>query len=91
MHKKIVSFIAGLLVFLGATAQGKDVIQIKITASNVLLKANLNNSATAQDFIAKLPIKLKMRQHQNREYYTSLQLSKSEASQDGYKIGDIAY
>lgn len=93
--KKIILFLIAILLLVtqGAKAEmsGAKMTEIKIVSGDKVILAKLNNTSTAQDLIAKLPIKLKMNPHQNREYYANINLDKTSATQDGYKIGDIGY
>ncbi len=71
--------------------KGTEKVKIRITSEKNIITAVLNDTPTAQDLIKKLPITLKMNMHQNREYYTDINLSKNTPTQNGYKIGDIGY
>lgn len=76
-----------------ATAQttGEKMVKIKITSGDMVVLARLNNNATAQDLLKRLPLVLNMNLHQNREYYANIRLDKNAKIQDGYQVGDIAY
>lgn len=74
-----------------AAENGVENVKIKITSGATTLLAELNNSPASRDLIAKLPVTLKMSQHENREYYGSIQLAKTGKTQNGYQVGDIAY
>lgn len=75
-----------------ATAKaGEQKMRIRITSENIIIEATLNDSITSQDLAKKLPLTLDMYQHQSREYYANIYLKKNEQTQNGYKIGDIAY
>jgi len=64
-----------------------------ITAGNTVITANLNDSATAQDFIKSLPVTMKMTRWGEREYYGKVRerLSDESRKQNGFDNGDVAY
>lgn len=76
-------------------ASGEDNRQtiVRITVGNKVLFATLNDTKTAQDFIATLPRTLPMKRLFDREYYTVLPtaLSKEGRMQETYELGDVAF
>ena len=66
-------------------------MNIKISIGDKILTATLNDTPTSQDFIARLPLTLKMSRHDDREYYAAISLSKNASTEDGYVVGDICY
>jgi hypothetical protein len=67
--------------------------QIRITAGSTIVYGYLNNTRTAQDFIATLPRTLPMIRLHDAEYYTVLPapLSLEGIHQRTYESGDIAF
>lgn len=66
---------------------------ITLTAGDINIKAQLNDSIAAQEFKELLPITLSMTRMGEHEYYSSLgvELSEDDPQQTGYEIGDLAY
>lgn len=70
----------------GATA-------ITLRAGTTVIQASLNDSPTARDFIASLPLTIKMRRWGDREYYGKMRAPFSDrgTKQDRFDDGDVAY
>lgn len=68
--------------------------KLKITVGKKILYATLENNATTQDFIKKLPTTLKMENLYGREMcyrYGKGGLAESNFRSDRYEVGDIIY
>ena len=69
-------------------------LKLKITASDKILYATLEDNATVRDFIRKLPTTLQMENLYGREmcyHYGAGGLAEAETRNDGYEVGDIIY
>ena len=69
-------------------------VKVKITVSNTELIATLDNNATTQALIEKMPMTLPMMDLYGREMcyrYGAYALPTDNIRSDGYEIGDIAY
>ena len=68
-------------------------MRIRITIAGKILIASVVDNATAQDFVALLPLNLSMKDLFGREKYGDLpkQLSEKGPIENRYEIGDIAY
>lgn len=95
--KKLISIIV-LITFLPFFFRGADaaddegkLMKIRITIDQTSVTAILNGTTTSKDFYEKLPLKLEMHPHQNREFYADLKLAENAAVQNHYNVGDIAY
>lgn len=92
VHKLAALVMTIVMAFSTNTISGdKNAMKIRIIASGLTMTATLNDTQTAKDLAAKLPLRLRLNKHQNREYYASLKLSKNAKQEDGYSIGNIAY
>ena len=72
----------------------EKVLQLKITAGDKILFATLEDNATTQDFIKKLPATLLMKNLYGREMcyrYGAGALAEASTRSDGYEVGDIIY
>ncbi len=68
--------------------------RLKITVGDKILFATLEDNATTQDFIKKLPTTLKMENLYEREMcyrYGAGGLAESATRDDRYEVGDIIY
>ena len=68
--------------------------KLKITVGDKVLCATLEDNATTQDFIKKLPTTLKMENLYGREMcyrYGAGGLAESATRNDRYEVGDIVY
>ena len=77
----------------GNSAEVSDV-KVKITVGNTELIATLENNATTQALIEKMPMTLPMMDLYGREMcyrYGAYALPTDNMRSDGYEIGDIAY
>lgn len=91
---KHLAIILGIMLFVTQTAFADETekqMKIKMTIDTHIIIAELNNTATAEDFFSKLPLTLTLNNHQNREYYTNIKLDKMAPIQNGYQVGDIGY
>ena len=88
----LVGMTAGALAASGQANGPKETL-IRITAGDKVIFAALNESKTAQDFIATLPKTLSMQKLHEREFYTVLPtaLSKDGTTQETYELGDVAF
>jgi len=93
-HTKLVAItIASALGASTANAIEPVTTPITIHAGRIVLSATLNDNATARDFIAALPITLKMTRWGEREYYgkPGLKLSNNAPKRNGFDNGDVAW
>lgn len=74
-----------------AAETGVKLMKIKLTVNDAVLTGFLNDSSTSEDLYDKLPIRLTMYPHENREVYGEIHLAKTTNTQNGYRIGDISY
>lgn len=76
-----------------AESGAKEVTLITMTAGNAVIAATLDNSQTSRDFIASLPVTMKMTRWGNREYYGKVKNRLSEGGQkrNRFENGDVAY
>ena len=100
MKKYLFLFVLILLVSVSAASlansnqeSGRKETTIRITSGDKVILATLNDTQTAQDFIATLPRTLPMKRLFDREYYAVLPtaLSKEGKRQETYELGDIAF
>jgi hypothetical protein len=68
-------------------------MKIRLTIGEKLLPATLINSATMRDFVALLPLKLRMNDLFEREKYGHLprKISENGKRDHTYEVGDIGY
>ncbi|WP_309375061.1 cyclophilin-like fold protein [Rhodoferax sp.] len=76
-----------------STAAAITSTSITIHAGNAVFNAKLNDNNTAREFIAALPITLKMTRWGDREYYgkPGLKLSDQSPRRNGFDNGDVAW
>lgn len=87
-------FASVLAVGLAVVALPAGAAEIRmVTGDTVIMGAISEDSATARDFLASLPVTLPMTRLRDREYYGSLpgQLSVDGPRQEGFANGDIGY
>ena len=98
----MITFAAALLLTgcgTSAAVEQKDkpvekVLRLKITACDRILFATLEDNATTQDFIKKLPATLFMKNLYGREMcyrYGAGGLAEDATRSDAYEVGDIIY
>jgi hypothetical protein len=78
---------------LGASASAEDVQRIRIRMGDKTVTATLNSSDAARDFVAMLPLSIRMRDHLRREKTGPIPgpLSERTGGSPNYQSGDLGY
>jgi hypothetical protein len=77
----------------GASASAEDVQRIRIRMGDQTVIATLNSSDAARDFVAMLPLSIRMRDHLRREKTGPIPgpLSERTGASPNYQSGDLGY
>jgi Uncharacterized conserved protein len=72
--------------------QGENSMEITMTSGKTVIEAILEDNETSRQFIARLPMTIRMKRFDDREYYVPIaNLSEEGPKISDYENGDVTY